>query len=99
MRKWLILAFGMTFSYIATADGKPGWVAGSQPDRRPAQAPHIQQHTQSPAWYAQALRGVYQPFPPSLGFLEAQGAWYTPFNRPGMPAPYDLRGWHSPQTF
>ncbi len=26
----------------------------------------------------------------------SQGEWYTPFSRPGMPGPYDLRGWHRP---
>jgi hypothetical protein len=48
----------------------------------------------TPAWYAQALTGISQPFPYSLRFLEDQGNWYTPFNRPGMPGRYDIRGWH-----
>jgi hypothetical protein len=37
---------------------------------------------------------VSQPYPASLRFLEDQGNWYTPFNRPGMLPPYDIRGWH-----
>jgi len=48
----------------------------------------------SPEWQAQALRGVEKPIPPSLRFLEDQGAWFTPFNRPGMRGRYDLRGMH-----
>ncbi len=70
------------------------FVAGSEPDQRPAHAPSVQFYAKPPAWYAQALRGVSQPFPPSFRFLEHQGAWYTPFNRPGMTGPYDIRHWH-----
>ena len=29
-----------------------------------------------------------------LALLDRQGAWYTPFNLPGMPGYYDLRQWH-----
>ncbi|MBI4969323.1 MAG: hypothetical protein HZC25_14495 [Rhodospirillales bacterium] len=28
--------------------------------------------------------------------LKAQGGWYTPLTRPGMPAPYDINGYHKP---
>jgi hypothetical protein len=26
--------------------------------------------------------------------LRAQGGWYTPLTRPGMPAPYDINDYH-----
>ncbi len=45
-------------------------------------------------WYREALTGVERPYPYSLKFLEDQGAWYTPFNRPGMTGRYDIRHWH-----
>ena len=45
-------------------------------------------------WYAQALSGVVEPYPYSLRFLEDQGGWFTPFTKPGMTGPYDIRGWH-----
>lgn len=93
MKKVLIYTFAhLILTQTATAADV---VAGARPEQRPAQAPVIQQYAKSPAWYAQALRGVYPPYPRSLGFLDAQGAWYTPFTRPGMAAPYDLRGWHT----
>jgi hypothetical protein len=47
-------------------------------------------------WWFTALHGVDKPVPASLAWLKDQGAWYTPFNHPGMPGPYDLRGWHRP---
>ena len=69
-------------------------VAGVDPHQRPAGAPVITHFQKSGDWYGHALHGVSQPFPASLRFLENQGAWHTPFNRPGMAGPYDLRGWH-----
>jgi len=47
-------------------------------------------------WWLAALHGVDKPVPASLAWLKDQGAWYTPFNHPGMPGSYDLRGWHRP---
>ncbi len=91
MNKALIMVLGLS---LTPSVGASGFVAGSQPDRRPAQAPYVQFDAKSPAWYAQALQGVTQPFSPSLGFLEYQGAWYTPFTRPGMTGRYDMRRWH-----
>lgn len=92
MHKELLLAAAVLYSTSAMAWTPP--VAGSQPDRRPANAPMIHGYPKPTAWYAHALHGVLAPFPPTLGFLEFQGAWYTPFNRPGMTGPYDLRHWH-----
>lgn len=70
-------------------------VAGTQPSKRPLGAPVIQTVHRDSGWYVRALAGVSKPYPTSLRFLEDQGNWYTPFIRPGMPAPYDIRGWHS----
>lgn len=69
-------------------------VAGVKPYERPLGAPTITQVNKDGAWYTQALQGVEKPYPNSLRFLEDQGNWYTPFNRPGMTAPYDIRHWH-----
>jgi len=70
-------------------------VAGLTPEARPKGAPTITAFERTPEWRSKALRGVSEPYPSSLGFLDNQGAWYTPFNRPGMPGPYDLRGLHA----
>ena len=70
-------------------------VAGTQPDRRPVDAPQITKVDHDQAWFQRAIRGISQPIPPSLGWLDSQGNWYTPFTRPGMPPPYDIRGWHA----
>lgn len=70
------------------------FVAGVEPSRRPAGAPVLSATVKDAAWYRQALTGVSRPYPASLRFLEDQGAWYTPFSRPGMTGPYDLRNWH-----
>lgn len=87
---WLSLALQLALA----ADPAPE-VAGTSPSTRPATAPVIKKVTHDGAWYSQALRGVDEPYPASFRFLEHQGAWHTPFNRPGMVGPYDLRGWHS----
>ena len=70
-------------------------VAGTQPYARPVGAPTITTVTRDQAWFQRAMRGISQPYPASLGWLNDQGNWYTPFNRPGMPPPYDIRGWHA----
>lgn len=77
-----------------TVQGEPLPVAGTAPDRRPEGAPRIESFERDAGWWAQFHRGVSHPLPPNLG-AESQGAWYTPFNRPGVPPPYDLRGWHA----
>jgi hypothetical protein len=69
-------------------------VAGVNPDRRPADAPVISVYVKDGDWYRRSLRGIERPYPSSLKFLEDQGAWYTPFNRPGMTGRYDIRNWH-----
>jgi hypothetical protein len=70
------------------------FVAGLAPNQRPAGAPVIQEFALSAGWRAQSLAGVSEPVPASLDFIDSQGAWYTPFNQPGMPGYYDLRNLH-----
>jgi len=72
-------------------------IAGTAPHARPEGAPQITNDARSPEWMRHALFGVSEPYPTSLLFLLDQGNWYTPFNRPGMPGVYDLRGWHGPR--
>lgn len=81
---------------VALAVEPPGvsFVAGLAPHQRPPGAPKVGEFVPNPDWRARALTGIAAPVPPSLGFLNSQGAWYTPFNRPGMPGYYDLRQWH-----
>ena len=69
-------------------------IAGTQPSQRPVGAPTIEAVLKQPDWYKRALTGVSQPYPQSLYFLENQGNWDTPFNRPGAPGRYDIRGWY-----
>lgn len=69
-------------------------IAGTAPHQRPEGAPVITAADKGPDWHEHALSGVTQPYPESLDFLKDQGNWHTPFNQPGMPAPYDIRGWH-----
>lgn len=80
----------------ASAAEEVGFVAGTTPDRRPEGAPEVTQYAKDADWYAQALRGVEEPYPESLTWLDNQGAWYTPFTRPGMLGVYDIRGLHEP---
>ena len=70
-------------------------IAGTAPYQRPEGAPTVPDVQRSQAWYDQALAGVSKPYPASLRFLEHQGNWYTPFSRPGMLKPYDIRGLHT----
>jgi hypothetical protein len=70
------------------------FVAGLAPNQRPEGTPVIQEFTPSADWRTQSLTGVSEPIPASLDFIDSQGAWYTPFNQPGMPGYYDLRNLH-----
>lgn len=93
-RLGFLLATGLC-GIAGSALGQDVFIAGLAPSVRPAGAPVITEMHKDAAWYARALTGVTEPFPASLRFLEDQGAWFTPFTHPGMPAPYDIRGWHS----
>ena len=70
------------------------FVAGLAPYERPAGAPVILAFASGSDWQNRALKGVSEPRPTSLNFLNDQGAWYTPFIHPGIPGYYDLRRWH-----
>lgn len=89
----LIGVAGSTGSFASAGGGYP--IAGTQPSERPQGAPEIQRVSKDAVWYETALTGISQPYPNSLKFLEDQGNWYTPFNHPGAPSPYDIRGWYS----
>jgi len=69
-------------------------IAGVKPHARPDGAPVIQKTEHDKVWFEQAMTGVETPYPKSLGFIKNQGNWYTPFANPGIPGPYDIRGWH-----
>lgn len=95
---WVAAAAVMGLTSVAAPriDAAP-YVAGVQPDQRPAGAPTITAYDKSGKWQANATHGVTAPVPPHVTkFLADQGAWYTPFTRPGMPGPYDIRQWHTP---
>lgn len=73
-------------------------IAGLTPHLRPTDAPRISNYEKSADWYRQSLTGLTAPYPASLRFLEDQGAWHTPFTRPGMTGRYDIRNWHVPAS-
>jgi hypothetical protein len=77
----------------ASAPSSAPFLAGSAPDRRPDAAPRILNALALDRRIA--LHGIAEPPPASLKFLDDQGGWYTPFDQPGMPGRYDLRGWHA----
>ena len=79
---------------VSVASAQDVFIAGVHPDRRPDNAPVVTSVDHDETWQAVALLGVSEPYPASLGFLADQGAWYTPFNHPGMTGPYDIRHWH-----
>lgn len=70
-------------------------VAGLAPDRRPEGVP-IQDAPEGGArMESLLLRGISKPIPESIQrWIKDQGGWFTPFSRPGMPSPYDVRGLH-----
>lgn len=69
-------------------------IAGVTPNQRPEGAPVVRDVARSSSWEQRFFYGVTQPYPASLRWAQDQGAWFTPFDRPGMTGPYDLRGWH-----
>ena len=87
-------ALGLSSLALPAIAAEP-FVAGTAPDQRPPSAPHLATFNQTPETLAKATAGISQPLPPTLKFLNDQGAWYTPFNRPGMPGLYDIRGLHA----
>lgn len=75
------------------AAGEAPFIAGLSPAQRPADAPRLGLPAQLDT--NRALHGISAPLPAGLKFLDDQGGWYTPFIGPGMPGPYDVRGWHA----
>lgn len=86
------LVFSMSSGGLQAESNHP--IAGMSPDQRPSGAPVLNKVDHSSAWYQRALTGLSSPYPASFRFLEDQGNWYTPFVRPGMTGPYDIRHWH-----
>lgn len=70
-------------------------IAGLAPHERPAGAPRVAATLVNDAPGSPFLHGVTPPVPPSLNFLRDQGNWYSPFDQPGMPGRYDIRGWYA----
>ena len=90
----LLLAGLLATLSPAAAQTAGDFVAGVQPDRRPQNAPRVTQVEHDQAWRDRTRRGISQPYPPALEFIESHGHWYTPFDRPGMPGRYDIRTLH-----
>ncbi len=90
--KVLLFCFLLVSPFVCYGDEV--FISGSKPWERPAEFPRVEHFLKSESYFDRALRGVRQPYPPSLMFLKDQGAWYTPFTRRGMTGPYDVRGWH-----
>jgi hypothetical protein len=88
------IAAGLTASLLSFGANAEYPIAGLTPDQRPAGAPMIEWVKHDKAWYQHALTGIQPPYPRSLWFLDNQGDWYTPFNHPGIPGYYDIRGWY-----
>lgn len=89
--KALGLALALQIPALGTAEG---FVAGLQPDRRPASAPSLVAVPVDEGLKVQRLQGIDKPWPGNLEVIAAQGNWYSPLFRPGMPGRYDLRGLH-----
>ena len=79
-------------SWSADADAAP--IGGLTPYERPAGLPVIKSPVRTPEQAARVTSGVARPLPPGIEWLKDQGAWYTPFDKPGMVGYYDLRSWH-----
>ena len=93
MKKLMVL-FGLLVAGGHVLADTPLFIAGLVPDSRPEGAPVITVFEQTPEWRAQALRGISPP-QTGLGFLNDQGAWYTPFFHPNLKDRYDIRSLHA----
>lgn len=90
-----IALMAMTAMAEVAVTGEPSYIAGTTPAERPAGAPALATFQKPDGWYARALTGLNAPYPASLGFLDHQQGWFTPFDHPGMTGPYDIRNWHT----
>lgn len=89
---WLACVVVLALAHSAVAQDV--FIAGVQPDRRPEDAPHVTAFVKPANWNERVMHGIAEPHPSGLGFMADQGAWYTPFNHPGMTGHYDIRNWH-----
>lgn len=72
------------------------FVAGLAPYERPVGFPVLRVPPANAVRSAEATHGIVGEVPKSItDFLKDQGAWYTPFSRPGAKSPYDLRSWYT----
>lgn len=94
MRSGLLVVAGCIAACAPALAAESFPIAGLAPDRRPEGAPVIREFVRPKNWEQQFFYGVSKPHPASLRWAADQGAWFTPFNHPGMTPPYDLRGWH-----
>lgn len=97
MRMGLLFAVGALGAAMSPAVAEPFPIAGLTPDRRPEGAPVIREFDRPKKWEQGFFHGISKPYP-HLEWVADQGPWFTPFNRPGMTSPYDLRGWHRAQS-
>lgn len=93
MRRRALVIATLALTTVAGAAEYP--IAGLAPDSRPAGAPKTTVATRAAGWDARFFQGVASPRPASLAWSADQGGWYTPFDRPGMIGPYDIRNWRS----
>jgi hypothetical protein len=95
MRISLFFALALTVCAAGAGAQTQGYVAGLHPDRRPDAAPPPPSEVmRTPEQVESALHGVEKPVPGNVESIAATGNWWVPLRRPGMAAPYDLRGWH-----
>lgn len=86
---WAILTLG-----LAGPAWSDGFIGGSTPSQRPANAPTVTQFQISPEALGRRLHGVTDPLPNNVVEAALAGPWYMPLAHPGMTPPYDIRGWH-----
>ncbi len=92
MKRDLLFGLLLLPACVLAADG-PGFVAGLQPDRRPAGFATIRAEPPAPV---QALaRGIEGYSAGQFAWFAQQGRWYTPFGSPGSTGPYDIRRLHA----
>lgn len=91
---WHMVLGPLALASLLTSGQAAEVVGGANPSERPSTLPRITQVQHGPEWYRNALKGVSEPYPRSLYFLDNQGDWYTPFTRRGIPGVYDIRRTH-----
>lgn len=93
--KALITGMAVLACFAVAAQAAEYPIAGTQPDQRPLGAPTIDEVVAESARTAEQLQGIDDPVPDAImQFVDDQGHWYTPFGKPGMTGPYDIRGHH-----